>query len=159
MKRIVSAVAVALFAAAWAHALAKRPPKKEAAVNEPAKIAVAEVSPNFWKGPHSAANQPAAFTAENDEDWSRLWTQYLNRKAPPVDFSKHFAAAVFIGLKQTGGYTVEFLPPESDGKTVNVLYRIKSPGKGGFVTQAFTTAYAIQLYRKPGLPVQVEERK
>ena len=85
--------------------------------------------------------------------------QYLNRKAPPVDFSKYFAAAVFIGLRQTGGYAVEFLPPESDGKTAKVPYRIKSPGKGGFVTQAFTTAYAIQLYTRPGLPIQVEEKK
>ncbi|HAH05156.1 MAG TPA: hypothetical protein DCM05_01320 [Elusimicrobia bacterium] len=163
MKRTASAVLAVLLSAAGApapaHALGKFPPKKEAAVNGSAKIAVADVSPNFWKGPHSASNAPAAFTAETAEDWSKLWTQYLNRKAPPVDFSKYFAAAVFIGLRQTGGYAVEFLPPESDGKTAKVPYRIKSPGKGGFVTQAFTTAYAIQLYTRPGLPIQVEEKK
>lgn len=163
MKTAAAVLAVLLAAPgapAPAHALGKFPftKKKEAPVTGPATFAVADVSPNFWKGPHSASNAPAAFTAETAEDWDKLWTQYLHRKAPPVDFSKYLAAAVFIGLRQTGGYAVEFLPPVSDGKTAKVPYRIRTP-KGGFVTQAFTTSYAIQLYTKPGVPVQVEEQK
>jgi len=157
--RAIAAIGLAASLALSASAMGRRPQKKEASKMQPADMAAGEISPSLWKGQHSAANQAAAFTAEDEADWSKLWKEYLNQEPPPLDFGKYFAAAVFTGLKPTGGYGVEFLPPVSDGKSVTIPYSIKSPGKSSFVTQAFTTPYAIQVYRKPGLPVKVEEQK
>lgn len=126
---------------------------------DPSKITAVDISPSSWKGAHSSVNQAAGFTVETDADWGKLWKDYLNQDAPPLDFTQYFAAAVFAGLRPTGGWGVEFLPPVSDGKTAVIFYRIKGPGKSSFVTQAFTTPYAIQLYRKTGLSVKLEEQK
>jgi len=157
--RAFAAIGLAALFALSASALARRQQKKEASKMEPIVIEAAELSPSSWKGQHSAAREAAAFTAENEQDWRKLWKEYLSQEAPPLDFAKYFAVAVFVGMRPTGGYGVEFLPPVCDGKAVTVPYRVKGPGKSSFVTQAFTAAYAIQAYRKTGLPVKVEGRK
>lgn len=157
--RAFAGIGLAALLSVAAFGMGRRPQKKEALKMEPIGIAAGDISPSSWKGQHSAANQAAGFTAENEQDWRKLWKEYLNQEAPPLDCAKYFAVAVFAGLRPTGGYGVEFLPTVSDGKALIVPYRIKGPGKSSFVTQAFTNPYAIQVYRKTNLPVKVEERK
>ena len=104
-------------------------------------------------------SKAASLKVESAKEWETLWKDAFNREAPSVDFSKHFAAAVFLGLRQTGGYSVEFLEPAARADTAVIRYRTRAPGPGAFVIQAFTTPYAIRLYNKTSAPVAVDEIK
>lgn len=122
-----------------------------------AKDAAADVTPNEWRGGFCAEERPSARIIESGAEWDRLWRDSIKQKSPEVDFSKHLAAAVFLGAKPTGGYGVEYLDPLSDGKELVLRYRVRSPK--GMVIQAFTQPYAVKLYRKTGLKVSLAEAK
>lgn len=135
----------------------KPPEKQEAKMADLSQMAAVDVTPNSWSGAYSAATEPAARLVEDEKSWAELWKSALNKEAPPVDFSKFLAVAVFAGVRNTGGYGVDFLPPAADGQAAVIGYKFRSPGKGSFVIQSFTQPYAIRLYRKPGTQVRVEE--
>ena len=140
-------------------AMGRRTPKKtpEDKSMEAAKSAAADVTPNEWRAAFCAEARPSARIIESGAEWDRLWQDSLKQPAPEVDFSKHVAAVVFLGSQPTGGYTVEFLEPLSDGVELLLRYRVRAPT--GMVIQAFTQPYAIKLYKKTGLKVSLAEAK
>ncbi|MFA6029861.1 MAG: protease complex subunit PrcB family protein [Elusimicrobiota bacterium] len=170
MKRLILS-ALALSLAGGAFAMGRTPPREGAAPtkkDEPAKKEApmekstditATASPSVWKGPHSGINDLTAFVIEDPSNWEKVWKDYMKREVPKVDFTKHFAACVFLGLRPTGGFGVDFLSPLMDAGTVTIRYRIHAPGGGSFVTQAFTTPFAVQLYKKTGRAVKLVEEK
>lgn len=128
-------------------------------MEEPAKLLVSKRpdGPSSWDGGYSQS--PGETVVVRDaEAWTSLWKDKIGQPAPPVDFSGYIAVAVFLGSRSTGGYGVEFLPPAAEGNALVLGYREKKPAAGGFVIQAFTQPYAIQLYRKPTVPVEVRAR-
>lgn len=149
-------------ASAWpdmTQAMARRPrdEKKEAPMEDAARLSAVDASPADWRGGFCSAASPSAEVVREAPAWERLWKRSLGRDAPPVDFTRFFAAAVFLGTRNTGGYSVEFVEPTlEDGKVV-IGYRVRSPGPGGFSIQAFTQPYSIRLYRRTSLPVELRE--
>lgn len=110
-----------------------------------------------WKGQTCAESEPKVVLVSDAKAWQALWKEAFGdaKPAPEVDFTKNVAAAVFVGTKRTGGYSVQFFEPVvDDGKTV-IGYSVNSPGQGMFVIQAFTTPYAIRLYPKPTGPAEL----
>ena len=93
--------------------------------------------------------------------WQDLWANALGQREPPtaVDFGKRLAVAVFLGSVPTGGYGVDFLAPQSAGGTTILSYRIRRPGQGSFVIQAFTQPYAVKLFDKPAGAVELREAR
>ncbi|MFC1678961.1 protease complex subunit PrcB family protein [Elusimicrobiota bacterium] len=136
------------------------PPEKkrgEKPMDDGANIMVTGVSPSVWSGGNCGVGKPESRVIEDGKSWAALWREEFATDAPDVDFSEHFAVAVFLGLRNTGGYSVEFLPPVAGDGEVRIGYRVSSPSPSGFVIQAFTQPYAIQLYRKTPLKVTVGE--
>lgn len=76
-----------------------------------------------------------------DKLYSILYGNSL--KAPVIDFSKKAVVTVAAGPFNTGGYSVLPLSAIKTGKTVNMVFEIKSPGPKEMVTQAFTHPYVI----------------
>ncbi|MEK7656702.1 MAG: protease complex subunit PrcB family protein [Elusimicrobiota bacterium] len=154
-----------LAAAAAAHGMGRRPPaEKEPAQREDRAMDVSQMTVKdgasaSWQGASCGVSKAASLKVESAEEWEKLWKDAFNREAPAVDFSTRFAVAVFLGLRQTGGYSVEFLEPAARADTAVIRYRTRAPGPGAFVIQAFTTPYAIRLYNKTSAPVAVEESK
>ncbi|MFH1726124.1 MAG: protease complex subunit PrcB family protein [Elusimicrobiota bacterium] len=137
--------------------MARTPPGKEANdMKDVSRLMVTEASPSGWNGHDCGVTEPAARVVEDAREWSSLWKEAFSAEAPPVDFEKHFAVAVFLGLRNTGGYSAEFLAPVADEGAVRIPYRERAPAASSFVIQAFTQPYAIQLYRKTSLRVKVE---
>ena len=135
-----------------------RKPKEEK-MDDLSRMAVVDVTPHAWSGAYCAVTAPSAQIIEDERSWAELWKQSLNKEAPAVDFGKFVAAAVFVGVRNTGGYGVEFLPPVADGGSALIGYRVRSPGASSFVIQSFTQPYAIRLYRKPGTRIRLEESR
>ncbi|OGS04168.1 MAG: hypothetical protein A3G41_07350 [Elusimicrobia bacterium RIFCSPLOWO2_12_FULL_59_9] len=112
-----------------------------------------EASAAPWHGDFCGVGSPLEKLITDEPQWEKLWSQAFRQKAPRVDFSRRFAAAVFLGGQTTGGYSVEFEPPsEEDGKLV-VSFRVQAPSPGLYVIQALTQPYVVQVFEKTGLPV------
>jgi hypothetical protein len=165
MKRSTTATlaAAALILAVLAAGMGRKPPErraqKEGSMTDVSNLAATDVTPSRWSGSYSGRQDPGVAVVADAESWQDLWKNAFSKEAPAVDFNKYFAVAAFAGLRNTGGYSVEFLPPVSDGSSATIPWRVRAPGKGAFVTMAFTQPFAIQLYRKTPLAVKtVEER-
>lgn len=111
-----------------------------------------------WIGGQCGVAAPGARVIADAAAWQALWKEAFSAPAPEVDFGRHVAVAVFAGLKPTGGWAPEFLPPEARDGLV-VPYRVRGPGPGAFVIEAFTQPYAIRLYPRPDGAVKAEERR
>ncbi|MBI4061702.1 MAG: protease complex subunit PrcB family protein [Elusimicrobia bacterium] len=98
-----------------------------------------------WKGQYGGPVDPGVVIATDAAIWTRLW-RTLGRKAPPLDFKKHFAVAVFAGERPTGGYAIEFLDPAPKGRDLVVRYRIKAPS--GFATQAIAQPWGVRAFAR-----------
>ncbi|MBI5631715.1 MAG: protease complex subunit PrcB family protein [Elusimicrobia bacterium] len=106
-----------------------------------------------WHGGYCEVSKPGERIVKTQEEWERLWKE-LGRPAPPADFSRQFAVAVFLGLKNTGGYGIRFLEPVSRPGETAIRYKVESPQ--GLATQSLTQPYAVKLLPKSSKPVKVE---
>ena len=115
-------------------------------------------SPREWSGAFCGMPEPSVHVVAGRKEWEQLWTAAFNSQpVPPVDFDRYFAIAVFLGSQPTGGYGVQFLEPLADAEKALIRYKVRKPGKGQFVIQAFTQPYAVKLYRRTGLKVSASE--
>lgn len=109
--------------------------------------------PMEWKGQYGGPIDPGTEVAADASAWARLWLQ-LGQDAPPLDFTKYFAVAVFAGERPTGGFTVEFFDPAPKGKDVVVRYRVNAPA--GFATQAIAQPWKVRAFERVKGKVFVE---
>lgn len=109
--------------------------------------------PMEWKGQYGGPIDAGTEVAADEGAWTRLWLQ-LGQDAPPLDFKKYFAVAVFAGERPTGGFTVEFLDPVPKGMDVIVRYRIKAPS--GFATMAIAQPWKVRAFERVKGKVFVE---
>lgn len=109
--------------------------------------------PMEWKGQYGGPIDPGTMVAADEGAWTRLWLM-VGQDAPPLDFKKYFAVAVFPGERPTGGWTVEFLDPVPKGPDVVVRYRVKEPA--GFATQAIAQPWKIRAFPRVRGQVFVE---
>jgi PrcB C-terminal len=88
-----------------------------------------------------AARQAVARTAA---EWAALWRQHAPAQPPPaVDFPKEMVVAVFLGTRNTGGYSVEILGAETDQGALVVRYRHRSPSPDAITAQVITMPFHI----------------
>ncbi|MBI4051065.1 MAG: protease complex subunit PrcB family protein [Elusimicrobia bacterium] len=118
-----------------------------------------EVKKMEWAGQFCGEEKAGAKIIQEQSAWEEIWKSVLNPKAPPVDFKKYFAVIIFLGSRPTGGFAVQFLEPKQEKEKTVVRYRVKTPGKGSFVIQAFTQPYAIRLFPKTSSDIQIQEVK
>lgn len=106
-----------------------------------------------WTGAFCGVEEPSHRLVETRAQWKALW-KALGKAAPEADLEAHFAVAVFLGARPTGGFSVRFEEPRRSGKRLVVAYRVVPPS--GMAFQALTQPYAVRLFpRSPG-PVSVE---
>lgn len=88
--------------------------------------------------------------------WRALW-EGIGRP-PPVEFdaSRGIAAAVFLGLRRTGGYGLTIESVERRGAFMVVRIVEVRPAPDAMVTQALTSPYLIRMIPKTEFPVAVE---
>ena len=119
----------------------------------PAKKVKKEAAKMEWKGAFCPVTEPSHRLVETPAQWEKLWKE-IGRPAPAADLSRHYAVAVFLGRRNTGGYGVAFEEPVAKSSASVVGYRIKEPE--GFSMQVITAPYAVRLYPKSDKPVLVE---
>ena len=110
-------------------------------------------SPMEWTGAYCEVAEASHRVVATPAEWEKLWKE-IGRPAPPADLAAHYAVAVFLGTRNTGGFGVAFEPPASAKEGAVVRYKVKTPR--GMVIQALTQPYAVRLYPKTKAPVRVE---
>ena len=73
------------------------------------------------------------------EAWKALWKEHApGQPMPAVDFTKSMVVGVFLGSRNTAGYSVAITGIERDGSNAAVTYREDRPGAGDILAQVIT---------------------
>ncbi|CAA7617116.1 protease complex subunit PrcB family protein [Magnetospirillum sp. SS-4] len=114
----------------------------------------APVLADQWRGEYSAERRPAMVIARDAGQWRDLWAGL--RAPPPRPLADGEAAvAIFLGPRRTGGYGLELIGTRVEGCATVVEFRETVPA--GFVTQAFTSPWAVMTLPMPsGMVVAAE---
>lgn len=109
----------------------------------------AQLMHELAQGQHSGFHEPAEFIVLDEASWHSLWSQRLEGRPPPVDFTRDMVLGVALGERPTGGYAVriERVEREADG-TLNVEVREILPPEGALLTQALTQPYHFVRLRR-----------
>jgi hypothetical protein len=119
-----------------------------------ARGGVKEAAMQEWKGQFSGALQSAQRVIESAAQWQALWSE-IGQAAPAApDFKSSFAVAVFLGQRSTGGYSVEWLEPDSGGAATVVRYKESKPQ--GITMQVLTQPYSVKVFPRGRSQIRVE---
>lgn len=78
----------------------------------------------------------------NQKDLDLLFDSVESSISPVVDFDKHQVVALFLGVKNTGGYSISVDRVEEVGDKIVVYSHVENPD-GGMVTMAITNPFVI----------------
>jgi len=96
------------------------------------------------KGAMSNMDDARQASALSVEEWSTLWTQHAGeRTRPSVDFTKEAVAAVFLGTRPTGGFSIEIVRVRNEGLALVVEYKETRPAPDSVAAQVLTSPYHI----------------
>lgn len=100
------------------------------------------------RGSRSGVREASQVVIRGQDQWQALWRKHTAIKTnpaplPAIDFDKEIVAAVFLGEKPTGGYSIEITRVIRTDRSLVVFYRDHSPAPGAITTQAFTQPFYI----------------
>jgi hypothetical protein len=142
---------------ATAQAASSREPLWQITATEPNKNPPHQVPLHtIAKGVRSGIREPAQFVIRSQGEWQKLWRQHTSTGTvpaplPTVDFNKELVAAVFLGEKPTGGYSVEISSAELSDTSLIISVKETSPGPGAIVTQGFNQPFHIVRIETAGV--------
>lgn len=123
----------AITLASAAHAMGKPP--------------AAEIDTQIWQRTTCSHGEAGDMIAWSEREWVDTW-KHLGEPAPfSINEGEEVGVGVFMGIKRTGGYSVELLSAHMDGEDLVVRIREAEPGPEAFVIQMLTTPCAMILVR------------
>jgi hypothetical protein len=98
------------------------------------------------KGTFSGIKEARQEVIRDAAAWGQFWKQHSPsagsvEKIPAVDFAKEMVIAVTMGIKRTGGYTIEIVRVEPAGKSLKIFVKQTSPPPGSLSIQALTAPF------------------
>lgn len=91
--------------------------------------------------------------------WEALWGMHApGQPIPTVEFSNRSVAAVFLGSRPTGGFSIEITGAHREGATLVVEYTERAPMPGAIVTQVITAPFHIATLPRHDGAVRFEKR-
>ena len=107
---------------------------------------------NEWRTAYGGPKQAIHIAVTRLEDYRNFFGLTFVPKGkedrPKVDFARQMLIGICLGQRPTGGYGVEFLSAEKEGKILVVRYEEVRPR--GFVTQALTAPCLLKVLPRPG---------
>lgn len=134
-------------ATAWVHAV-------ERGYTEIAKLlktagTIEKYNVMEWSGQYSHQKTFKELIITDNFAWKKLWNRlFPERSIPDIDFNKYVVVCVFVGVRPTGGYSIEFGQPYLKNSKMIIPYKEHKPQ--GIVTQAFTQPYKIKVFERKG---------
>jgi hypothetical protein len=91
---------------------------------------------------------PAAFAA--------LWREHSPRPQPSVDFTRESVVGIFLGMRNTAGYSVAIASVTRDRSGLLVRYREHAPAADAITAQVLSFPYALVAIPAAAPPVRFE---
>ncbi len=96
------------------------------------------------RGDQSGIDRQREATVRTAEEWQALWKEHQPDEPPPrLDFSKSIAIGVFLGFRNTGGYSVAITSIERAGDDIVVTWKESRPGPQDITSQVLTFPFHI----------------
>jgi protease stability complex PrcB-like protein len=96
------------------------------------------------RGTLSGIERPRQVVVRTEAEWRALWKEHApEQDPPPVDFSTRTIVAVFLGSRNTAGYTAEIARIERGPREAIVHVRESRPGRDQMLAQVITTPFHI----------------
>ena len=131
-------------------------PAQNPPTQEPPEATAQSSAPEYWSGLYGGT-QLGTLTISDARTWAQTWSGISRDPLPAVDFSRRQVAAVFLGLRTTGGFRVDIEPAVTVLPTaVVVRYREISPIAGRTPPEGATAPYALRAIARSALPVRFE---
>jgi hypothetical protein len=116
-----------------------------------------------WTGAFSRQETANRVVVKDQKAWEDLWAIMNGRirpqpELPKIDFDKQMVIGVFMGSRNSGGYSVKITGIESNGK-LTVKVKETSPGRGMAGAAALTQPYHVVLVPKSDKPVEFVDEK
>ena len=107
------------------------------------------------RGVDSQVEDPRQVLVRTPEEWTALWKEHAGLAKPPeVDFLRSSVIAVFLGTRDSAGYSVEVAKVEKDEKGLSVTWRERRPGPGMVSAQMLTFPFHIVRIQRHDGPVR-----
>jgi hypothetical protein len=96
------------------------------------------------RGPVSVITDSRQLVVRSTAELAALWKEHgSSQPVPSVNFSKEIVAAVFLGTRPTGGFSVEIVGTRVEGDALVVEYAEQRPGRADIVSQVLTSPFHI----------------
>jgi hypothetical protein len=96
------------------------------------------------RGQMSGVTAAAQIVVRSNAEWEKLWKSHAAAQPlPAVDFTREMVAAVFLGSRPTGGFSVEIVDGRREGEALVLDYVERRPSPDAITTQALTSPFHI----------------
>jgi hypothetical protein len=110
------------------------------------------------KGTMSYIDSPTQLIARTAAEFDAFWKQHSpSRQQPRVNFDREMVVGVFVGSRNTAGYSVELVGAEERQGALVVRYREVAPPKAAIVAQIITSPYFLTALPKYAGDVRFEK--
>lgn len=90
---------------------------------------------------------------QTQDQWQKWWNKHStsqdqpgnaeSQKPPKVDFDKETVLAITMGMRSTGGHTIQFSDIRREDKSLKAVVTTSSPAPDARVTMALTYPFAV----------------
>jgi protease stability complex PrcB-like protein len=109
------------------------------------------------RGDQSFIESERQVVARSSAEWNAIWRQHdPDRPVPAVDFSKEMVVGVFLGSRNTGGYSVEIVSASVEQDALIVRYRQRTPPPDAITAQVITMPFQLVAIPKTDAAVKFQ---
>lgn len=99
----------------------------------------------------SQIDMPRQEVVRTPAEWSAMWRRHSGADAPKVDLASRTIVAVFLGTRNSAGFSVEFLGTQEAAGVLTVKWREVRPDRGDVTAQVITSPmHAVSIPRFAG---------
>jgi hypothetical protein len=108
------------------------------------------------RGFQSGVEAPRQVVVTSADAFAALWREHSIKPAPMVDFTREAVVAVFLGVRQTAGFSVDIVSVTGGPMGTVVTFRERTPGADAITAQVLTFPYVIAAVQGLTPPVRFE---
>ncbi|MEM6763715.1 MAG: protease complex subunit PrcB family protein [Bacteroidota bacterium] len=122
-------------------------PSTNTTVKGPQSISFEAINP----GGIGLMEQAQDILISSEEQWKKFRSNVPSSGKMDIDFTTHMMVGCFMGMKNSGGYSVKIIEIKQEGNILQVSRNFYSPGPSCMVTMAIT--YPYQIVKIPKMKV------
>ena len=109
------------------------------------------------RGAASLIEEARTTVASSQAQFAALWREHTrSQPLPAVDFSRETVIAIFLGTRNTAGYSVDIVGVSRGTSAVTVGYRERTPAADSVTAQVLTFPFVIAAIPRADGPVRFE---